>query len=287
MWPQLDGDPRNPPRFSRTSSLAPGDGRQGFGYLSPRGKGKTGFDSAPPRRPKAQPGRRPLRSAAAAVESANGPPAPPTQAVQPAHSLAENPKQSLRQNPTQQPHAATAANAAYPVGALSDPPALPVRRRLLPDEDPFAPTGIDAGSFLLRPAVEMIGGYDSNPARSAAGKSSWYAVLSPELLVNSNWSRHEVSANLRGSYTDYENASDLNRPSLDARVNGRIDVTPLTRVDLEGRVIVGTEHPGWSRAAADLHHGRRQRRSRPALQSRRGHAQGRRRPHRLSAIDLH
>jgi hypothetical protein len=244
MRPQLDGDPRNPPRFSRISSLD--DGRQGFGYWPPRGKGKTGFDPALPRRPKAEPGRRLLRSAAAAAESANGPPALPTRPAQPVQNSVENPKQSLRQN------AATAANAAYPVGALSDPPGLPVRRRLQPDLDPFAPTGIDAGSFLLRPAVEMIGGYDSNPARSAASKASWYAVLAPELLVNSNWSRHEVSANLRGSYTDYENASDLNRPSLDARVNGRIDVTPLTRVDLEGRVIVGTDNPGSPNIQAGL-----------------------------------
>src|SRR6266581_2933733 len=149
MRPQLDGDPRNPPRFSRISSLD--DGRQGFGYWPPRGKGKIGFESALQRRPKAQPARVPLRSAAAAAESANGPPALPTQPAQPAHSAAENPKQSLRQNPTQQPHAAAAANAAYPVGPLGDPPALPVRRRLLPDQDSFAPTGIEAGTFLLRP----------------------------------------------------------------------------------------------------------------------------------------
>jgi len=247
MRPQLDGDPRNPPRFSRTASLD--DDRKGFGYWPPRGKGKTGFEAAPQRRPKAQNTRVPVRSAAPPAQSANG---PPTLPAQPAHSVAENPRQSLRQNPTRQPHAATAANAAYPVGVLSDPPALPVRRRLLPAEDPFAPIGIDAGSFLLRPAVELIGGYDSNPARSAAGKSSWYAVLSPELLVNSNWSRHELSANLRGSYTDYQNASDLNRPSLDARVNGRIDVTPLTRVDLEGRAIVGTDNPGSPNIQAGL-----------------------------------
>jgi hypothetical protein len=252
MRPRLDGDPRNPPRFSRTSVAELGDGRQGLRFWLPRGKGKTGFDPTPPRRPKAQPGRRPLQSAAAAAESANGPPALPTQRVQSAHSLAENPKQGLRQNPTQQSHAANGANAPYPVGPLGDPPALPARRRLLPDQDSFAPIGIDAGSFLLRPAVEMIGGYDSNSARSATGKASWYAVLAPELLVNSNWSRHEVSANLRGSYTDYENASDLNRPSLDAKVNGRIDVTPFTRIDLEGRAIVGTDNPGSPNIQAGL-----------------------------------
>jgi hypothetical protein len=57
MRPQLDGDPRNPPRFSRTARLDLGDGRQGFRFLLPRGKGKTGSDPAPARRPKAQPGR--------------------------------------------------------------------------------------------------------------------------------------------------------------------------------------------------------------------------------------
>jgi hypothetical protein len=247
MRPQLDGDPHNPPRFSRTSG--PDDG-QAFRNWPPRGKGKSGFESAPQRRPKAQRARVPSQAAGTSAESANGPPALPTQS---SHSAAENPKQSLRQNLTQQQHAATAPNAAaYPVGALADPPALPARRRLLPEPDPFAPLGIDAGMFLLRPAVELIGGYDSNPARSAAGKASWYAMLAPELLVNSNWSRHEVSASLRGSYTDYENASDLNRPSLDAKVNGRIDVTPLTRVDLEGRVIVGTDNPGSPNIQAGL-----------------------------------
>jgi hypothetical protein len=71
-------------------------------------------------------------------------------------------------------------------------------------------------------------------------------------MLNSNWSRHELTANLRGSYTSYENASDLDRPSLDAKVNGRVDVTPLTRVDLEGRVLVGTDNPGSPNIQAGL-----------------------------------
>ena len=105
---------------------------------------------------------------------------------------------------------------------------------------------------MLRPAAETTVGYDSNPARSATGKSSWFAVVAPELLVNSNWSRHELAANIRGSYTDYESASSLNRPSLDARVNGRVDVTPLTRLDLETRLIVGTDNPGSPNIQAGL-----------------------------------
>ena len=173
-------------------------------------------------------------------------------ALRPAGSAGQNPKQGVKQNPTQQPHAATSANAAYPVGPVGDPPTLPARRRLIPDEDFFAPSGFHAGGFVLRPAMEATVGYDSNPARSATGKSSWFAVMAPELLANSNWSRHEITANIRGSYTDYESASSLNRPSLDARVNGRVDVTPLTRLDLETRLIVGTDNPGSPNIQAGL-----------------------------------
>jgi hypothetical protein len=243
MRPQLDGDPRTPPRFSRTTP--PNFSASGFTYQAGRGAGMTGFDSSV-HRPKAQPGRR-LVPLAATEESAIGPPA-----LRPTQGAAQNQKQSLKQNPSQQPRAATSANAAYLVGPLIDPPALPARRRLMPDEDFFAPTGLYAGTFLLRPAVETSVGYDSNPARSAASRSSWFAVVAPELLVSSNRSRHELTANIRGSYTDYENASSLNRPSLDARVDGRIDVTPLTRVDLETRFIVGTDNPGSPNIQAGL-----------------------------------
>jgi hypothetical protein len=244
MRPQLDGDSRNPPRFSRTARPAPFD--KGFTYRPGRGAGTTGFDSSKRRGPKAQLERRvALAPSVAAEESASD-----RGGRRPAQSAAQ--KQNPKENPNQQPHAATFANAAYPVGPLDDPPALPVRRRLSPDEDLFAPTGLHAGTFMLRPAVETTVGYDSNPARSATGKSSWFAVVAPELLASSNWSRHELTANIRGSYTDYESASSLNRPSLDARVNGRVDVTPLTRLDLETRVIVGTDNPGSPNIQAGL-----------------------------------
>src|SRR5262249_17157329 len=244
MRPQLDGDPRNPPRFSRT--VPPGLSR-GFAYQPGRGAGTSGSHSSA-QRPKAQPGRRLVQVPLAATEeSAIGPPA-----LRPTQGAAQNQKQGLKQNPGQQPRAATSANAAYLVGPLVDPPALPARRRLMPDEDFFAPTGLHAGTFLLRPAVETSVGYDSNPARSATGKSSWFAVAAPALLASSNWSRHELTATIRGSYTDYESASSLNRPSLDARVDGRVDVTPLTRVDLETRVIVGTDNPGSPNIQAGL-----------------------------------
>ncbi len=255
MRPQVDGDPRNPPRFSRATRAEPSD--QGFGYRPARGASATGFDSANTHRPKDQQRRgtptvsaqrTPVAEELADGESANGLPASPPFTP----SAAQNPKQGRKQNRTQQPRAAPSAQAAYPVGPVGDPPALPMRRRLSPEEDFFAPTGVQVGAFMLRPALEATGGFDSNPARSTAGKGSWYSVVAPELTLNSNWSRHELTANLRGSYTTYENASDLDRPSLDAKVNGRVDVTPLTRLDLEGRVLIGTDNPGSPNIQAGL-----------------------------------
>src|SRR5262249_14829007 len=109
-----------------------------------------------------------------------------------------------------------------------------------------------AGGFVLRPALEVTGAYDTNPSRGSNGKPSWYGVVAPELLLNSNWSRHELTANLRGSYTEYSNASDLHRPSADAQVNGRIVITPWWRCDLEARFLRGTDNPGSPNIQAGL-----------------------------------
>jgi hypothetical protein len=117
---------------------------------------------------------------------------------------------------------------------------------------PFDPIGINVGAFRLRPAVELIGGYDSLASRSANGSASWYAVVAPELLVNSNWSRHEVTASLKGSYTDYLQAPELTRPALDSRVTGRLDVTRDTRLLFDGSFLLGTDNPGSPNIQADL-----------------------------------
>lgn len=98
----------------------------------------------------------------------------------------------------------------------------------------------------------MTGAYDTNPARVAHGTPSWYAIVAPELFVNSNWARHELTASLRGSYIAYATAPELDRPSADAKVNGRIDITPWTRADLEGRFLLGTDNPGSPNIQAGL-----------------------------------
>jgi hypothetical protein len=103
---------------------------------------------------------------------------------------------------------------------------------------------VRAGAFLVKPAIELTEGYDSNPARVLGGKGSWFTTVAPELTVRSDWQRHELAAVIRGSYTAYEALSSQDRPSLDARVTGRVDVTDRTRIDLEGRYLVATDYAG-------------------------------------------
>ena len=127
-----------------------------------------------------------------------------------------------------------------------------LRRRTAVDEDAFAPLGGHVGTFLVLPAVEVTGGYDTNPDRTPSGRPSAFVTVSPELLARSDWQRHEVTAALRGSYTAYDKTPDLDRPAVDGKVTGRFDVTRNTALIGEGILIVGTDNPGSPNVQAGL-----------------------------------
>lgn len=125
-------------------------------------------------------------------------------------------------------------------------------RRVAPVEDPFAPIGVRAGAFVLRPALELKMGSDSNPRRvvNGAGSNAW--VVAPELAVASDWQRHSLTAELRGSATGYDSAHAVNNQTLDAKAQGRIDVSRQSRIDLEGRARVASASPSNLDLPADL-----------------------------------
>jgi len=113
--------------------------------------------------------------------------------------------------------------------------------------DPYEALGIKAGSFLILPAIELSPGYSTNPQHAPGGPGSVYYVVAPELHVRSNWSSSSLTADIAGSYTQYENSAfqpQLNAPYLNAKVDGTLDVTRDTHILLEGRSIVSTENPG-------------------------------------------
>jgi len=159
---------------------------------------------------------------------------------------------------------------------------VPVHRRPRPDVDPYAPVGVRAGSFTLFPAVELSGGYTSNPLAIPNGPGAGEMVVSPELKVQSEWTRHELKAELRGSYYAYSRTFDseaesqvpldcgcggttpelvssgvprkLDRPDFNGVVNGRYDTYGRSHIDAEGRFTVGTDNPGSPNIAAGLDH---------------------------------
>jgi hypothetical protein len=287
LAPALDGNPRNPPVFRKARPQTPADMTTvpagqlpNFGDQPAIGAGSTGFNSSNTR-PKLGRNGQPSGSdltAQGATEPKSNAPAPPAAAVAlppaPSASALGDARLQQTQNRTRRgaPSAATVAIAgagaatasasaapgpapASALPALDPVQALPrtLIRRPVVDDKPFDPLGIRAGAFQLRPAIEVSGGYDTNPARvNAGGGASYFGVVAPELRVNSSWSRHELRADLRGSYTSYGTAASLDRPTFDGKIDGRIDVTGRTRIDLESRLVVSTDNPGSPNIQAGL-----------------------------------
>jgi hypothetical protein len=161
--------------------------------------------------------------------------------------------------PVPAPIDADASVATPPPGTqpISTLPLGTRAQRLLPlgDGDAYSPLGIRGGSFMFFPAVELSTAYASNPSAVPHGGGSPYFVVAPELLVQSDWSRHSLTASITGSYTDYTNGSfvpSLNRPYLNSKIDGRIDVTRDTQIVLENRFLVSTDNPGSPNLQAGL-----------------------------------
>jgi hypothetical protein len=138
-----------------------------------------------------------------------------------------------------------------------EPPIAPLRQSVI-DLTPFGPTGVHAGSFYLFPAIELTGGWDSNPQHATQAKSAPEYLFSPELTVRSDWERHALTFDIHGSYLGYGSTFFpnspvwLNRPGLDSKVNGRIDIDSHDHVDAEGRFLIGTDNPGSPNIQAGL-----------------------------------
>ncbi|MBI3699464.1 MAG: outer membrane beta-barrel protein [Afipia sp.] len=140
----------------------------------------------------------------------------------------------------------------------------PRRRALKPDDDPFGNVGFHTGSFLTKAAVEIWGGYNSNPGRIEPPRASSFYTISPELLSKSEWSRHSLTIDLRGSFTGYDTKfpptvdcncnppstipspvpTSIDTPSFDGKIKGRLDAYSDMRFNSELRMRVFTDNPG-------------------------------------------
>lgn len=198
---------------SKGSQTAQSNDQQ-FGVPPGSGAGDTGFISAGETSQQAKKNKKRKKNSSSAPEPAS----------QPGGSIQQR---TQKLNPA--------------IGTITSP--LPLKRKTI-EEDPFGPVGFHAGAFLLKPSVEVSTGYDDNPFRVQNGPGSVFTTLKSQLNAKSEWSRHEVSLDLRGSYTTYENVDHNDRPDAEAILRGRIDVTRDTRIELEERAGLTTQAAG-------------------------------------------
>jgi hypothetical protein len=163
------------------------------------------------------------------------------------------------------PPSETANKPPIPPAMAGTVAGQPPRKRLRIDDDPFGAVGDYAGGFLIKSAVELSGGYDSNPGRTTVANGSPFIVVAPEFLAVSDWERHAVVADLRGSFTGYGNTfpppadgtissapTNLDRPDFTGHIDGRLDVSHDTRLLGEVRLRVATDNPGSPNIQAGL-----------------------------------
>jgi hypothetical protein len=252
-----DGSPRKADRTEPTSSFgisipdrdAKASSRIGqiptYGIPAASGASDDGFDSLGRKRkkPKPYPGAPKLKGAVAPD---------PYASMKPLPRISSPPSQSANKTPL--PPAMTGAVVGQPY-----------RKRLKPDDDPFGAVGDYVGSFLVKGAVEIGGGYDSNPGRfNDKERGSAFYRIAPELLIATDWERHSIVADLRGSFTGYDKTfpstpgvassvpTVVDRPDFIGTVKGRFDVTRDTHVLSELRLRVGTDNPGSPNIQAGL-----------------------------------
>jgi len=236
------------PRPYQSFEQRPPDRRETTTFEPPRpaaGAGKTGFDSSNSRSRKPSSKSKTAKEAQSARDIAPGNPAPVPLSSSASSSTSSTGKSA---------YAFAGKPGAPPVEAGPQPPTRNKKKKKGAEIDPYDPLGFRSGGLTYYPAIEFIGGYDSNPGRSANGTSSGIYTVAPELRVRSDWSRHELKADLRGSYNWYsaDETPSLDRPYFNGTVDGRIDVTRDTRIDLAGRVTVSTDNPNSPNLPAGL-----------------------------------
>ena len=139
-----------------------------------------------------------------------------------------------------------------PAADLTDPgptvaviPTLPRPLRPKPDPAPFDAVGVDVGGLRLFPYVETDTGYDTNPnLLSDDVVPSAYIYGGAGMKVQSNWSQHSLTADLRGGYYDYFSVPTANRPNVSGTITGRVDVTRQTQINSQTTFSLSTEQPG-------------------------------------------
>lgn len=96
--------------------------------------------------------------------------------------------------------------------------------------DPYEPTGIRIGTFLLRPSISQSIGYERTKAGSTTSRT--YSQTGFRGALTSDWSRHQLTVDAEGIYQ--RNISGTGETEPQVRINGdlRLDLSDDTIANL-------------------------------------------------------
>lgn len=119
-----------------------------------------------------------------------------------------------------------------PQAQTSPNPNTPVQSRARPEYDPL---GLHRGSFYFFPSIDTSVSYDSNVnATKEDEKSDIVLTVTPQLALQSDWSRHMLAAQAYASGGLYLDQDQNNYLDYGVSTNGRYDISRAS--SLNGRL---------------------------------------------------
>lgn len=149
------------------------------------------------------------------------------------------------------------AEVRAPVTRLApSPPAPQAAPRRAPEGDPYAPLGIRLGTLTLRPSITQSAGWDTNPERVETGaEGRALSRTQGDLTLESDWSRHALTASVGGVYDAYRGGDLEPRFSGAADLGLRLDIRESAALTLRATAATATERVGSPEVPSDLAEG--------------------------------
>ena len=101
------------------------------------------------------------------------------------------------------------------------------------EPDDLAPLGLRSGGMTWLPAAEASASRSSNYNSNANSKAGMVYTIAPELIGKSDWSRHDLQIELRGSYATVPADTSYDKPAIQANLRGRVDFSDEMRSDIK------------------------------------------------------
>lgn len=113
-----------------------------------------------------------------------------------------------------------------PIGPVETAARRPVRT------DPFAPIGIRAGNFILRPSLDQGLRSTTNANNSASGKSATISESTLRLNLESDWASHQAVLDAAGTFSRSLSGQHVSDPQANIQGSLHLELSDLTMLNL-------------------------------------------------------